>query len=94
MFRPYIVRKQGIVNLKSGSSFRGRFHRVAGEFIVMREAALLPGRTAKEIQVVDGELVIHMDDVDFIQLVDQLPPLPVESPAFPIQQAGIIDEGS
>jgi hypothetical protein len=64
LFRTYPELKEAIVNLKSGTAFRGLVYRKAGMFYVMRQAVLLPDN-----KPIDGELLVKIDDIDFIQLL-------------------------
>jgi hypothetical protein len=64
IFRTYPELKEAIVNLKSGAAFRGLVYRKAGTFYVMRQAVLLPDN-----KPIDGELLVKIDDIDFIQLL-------------------------
>jgi hypothetical protein len=66
-FRAYPVRKTGIVNLISGTSFRGVIWQVAGTWLVIRNVEML--RNNGDVTAVDGEVVVSRDHVDFIQLV-------------------------
>ena len=70
MFRPYIARKNAIINLKSGKSFKGYIQRVAGAWLVLHHVEELNTRDplTPYTQPVDGELVVAIADVDFIQL--------------------------
>jgi hypothetical protein len=69
MFRPYIARKYGIVNLKNNKTFKGFIYRVVGPYLVLRQAELInqkdPGQPASPV---DGEVVVLLADVDFIQI--------------------------
>jgi hypothetical protein len=67
-FRAYPVRKTGIVNLMSGTSFRGVIWQVAGTWLVIRNVEML--RNNGDVTAVDGEVVVSRDHVDFIQLVN------------------------
>jgi hypothetical protein len=69
LFRPYPELKTGIVNLKSGTSFRGVIWKIAGEFVALRNVEMLQdmGKTARH--VVDGEVVVNQSEIDFIQVV-------------------------
>lgn len=66
-FRPYPELKSAIVNLKSGTSFRGVVWRVRGPFLVVRNAEVL-AQGDKKIKQLSGEVVVRLSDVDFIQV--------------------------
>jgi len=72
IFRPYPELKQVIVNLKSGSSFRGfvyRYRSRAG-FMVLKNAELLADRDRQvDSKALDGELLVQLVDVDFVQVL-------------------------
>lgn len=63
----YPVLKQGIVNLKSGTTFKALIWRQQGGWLILRNAQLLEGR--KAAVAVDGEVTVRVSDVDFIQIV-------------------------
>jgi small nuclear ribonucleoprotein (snRNP)-like protein len=69
LFRPYPVLKTGIINLHSGTSFRGVVYQVAGAFMVLRNAEMLQDRGQAARHVVDGEVIVRITDIDFIQVV-------------------------
>ena len=69
-FRAYPELKTGIVNLKSGTSFRGVVFKVAGAFLVLRNAEMIQDRDHAERHVIDGEVIVKISDIDFIQVVD------------------------
>lgn len=68
-FRPYLELKTGIVNLKSGTAIRGVVWKVSGQFMVIRSAELLQDRGNDARLVVDGEIVVRLADVDFVQVI-------------------------
>lgn len=68
-FRPYPELKTGIVNLHSGTSFSCVVWRVAGAFVVLRNAEMLQNIGKSARHVVDGEVVVKLSDIDFIQVV-------------------------
>jgi hypothetical protein len=68
-FRPYPELKTGIVNLKSGSSFRGVVWKVVGAFMILRNAEMLQDMGKAARHVVDGEVVVSLSEIDFIQVV-------------------------
>ena len=69
-FRPYPELKTGIINLKSGTSFKGVVWKVAGEFVVLRNVEMLQDRDHAERHAVDGEVIVEITDIDFIQVVN------------------------
>jgi hypothetical protein len=69
LFRPYLELKTGIVNLKSGTSFRGVVWKVAGSFMVLRNVEMLQDMGKAAQHAVDGEVVVNLSEIDFIQVV-------------------------
>lgn len=69
LFRPYPELKTGIVNLKSGTSFRGVVWKVAGSFLALRNVEMLQDMGKAARHVVDGEVVVNLSEIDFIQVV-------------------------
>lgn len=65
-FRPYPELKTVIVNLKSGTGFRGVLWRQAGPYLVLRNVEILQDRAGGK--AVDGEVLVKQVDVDFIQV--------------------------
>lgn len=57
-----------IVNLKSGSAFRGVVWRHRGPYVMIRNAQLLQADGAQPLSL-DGEVVVQQRDVDFIQVL-------------------------
>lgn len=68
-FRPYPELKVGIVNLKSGTAIRGVVWKVSGPYMVIRNAELLQDRGKDARLVMDGEAVVRLADVDFVQVL-------------------------
>jgi len=68
-FRPYPERKSGIVNLSSGTSFRGIVWQVSGGWLVLRNVEMLQDRDHTERRLVDGEVIVKLVDVDFVQVI-------------------------
>lgn len=68
-FRPYPVLRTAIVNLASGTAFRGVIWRRRGPWLVLREAELLSDRGNPARGKVDGEVLVKLADVDFVQVV-------------------------
>jgi hypothetical protein len=68
-FRPYPQLERVIVNLKSGTVFRGLLWRRRGPFYVMREVEMLSDRDSKmDPRVTNGEVLVKLADIDFIQV--------------------------
>jgi len=55
--------------MKSGTSFRGVVWKVAGTFVVLRNAEILQDLGKSARHVVDGEVVVNLSEIDFIQVV-------------------------
>lgn len=66
-WRRNVTRRSGIVNLKSGRTFRGIIWKQSGPLIVLRHAEML--EVGRQPVPVDGEVVIQRDEIDFIQLM-------------------------
>lgn len=66
-FRTYPELRTVIVNLMSGTSFRGVVWRRTGPFVVLRNAQLL--QKTGPATPVDGEVVVQLADIDFIQVL-------------------------
>lgn len=69
IFRPYPELRTAIVNLRSGTSFRGVIWRRSGPWVVLRNVEMLQDRDHAERHAVDGEVVVKLSDIDFIQVV-------------------------
>lgn len=67
IFIRYPVLKTVVVNLKTGSTFRGVLWKKRCGYLVLRNAEML--RSKAESVPVDGEVVIDCANVDFIQVV-------------------------
>ncbi len=63
---PYPVAHAAIVNLKNGSAFRGVIWGRRDGYLMLRKAEMLKPRG--EAVPVDGEVLVHERDVEFIQL--------------------------
>lgn len=63
----YPVLQEGVLNLKSGTVFRGVIWRQVDGWLVLRNAKLLQGN--KAVVPIDGEVTVRVCDVDFIQIV-------------------------
>jgi small nuclear ribonucleoprotein (snRNP)-like protein len=68
IFERYPELKNVVVNLKTGTVFRGVLWRKRGDYLVLRNAEML--RSKNEKIPVDGEVVLDARNVDFIQVVD------------------------
>ncbi len=66
--RPYPELKPAIINLKSGTSFRGVVWRVKRPFLVVRNAEIL-SQADKKLTPVRGEVVVLLEHVDFVQVI-------------------------
>jgi hypothetical protein len=61
--------QQVIVNLKSGTVFRGLIWQRRGTFLVLREVDMLSDRDSKmQPRATNGEVLVQLVDVDFIQV--------------------------
>jgi small nuclear ribonucleoprotein (snRNP)-like protein len=61
------VRRQVVVNLQTGLTFRGVLYKQTGPLLVLKNAQLLePGQAPVELA---GEVVIERKTVDFVQVV-------------------------
>lgn len=70
-FRPYVELKRVLLNLKSGTVFRGVVFQQVGPYLVLRSAEMLSDRGAAvkgNALAVDGEVLVLRGDVDFIQV--------------------------
>lgn len=71
LFYRYPLLQRVIVNLKSGTAFRAIVYRRAGPFLVLRQVEILSDRDSKmEPRPTNGEVLVQMSDVDFIQVLD------------------------
>lgn len=68
IFERYPELKNVVVNLKTGTVFRGVLWRKRGDYLVLRNAEML--RSKNEKIPVDGEVVLDARNVDFIQVVN------------------------
>lgn len=69
-FRRYPALRTSIINLRSGTVFRGVVWRRRGPWLVLRSAELLSDRDNPVNKKVDGEVLVQMSDIDFVQVVD------------------------
>lgn len=69
-FRPYPQLERVIVNLNSGTVFRGLIWRKQGPFYVMREVEMLSDRDSRmQPKETKGEVLVKLADIDFIQVL-------------------------
>lgn len=68
-YRRVALRRRVLVNLKSGSAFRGILWQHRGPLLVLRGAELL--ETGAEPRPVDGEIVVERSNVDFVQVLGE-----------------------
>jgi hypothetical protein len=69
IFDRYPELRRCIVNLKSGTTFAGVIWKKRRGFLVLRNVQLLKAKS--EAVTMDGELLVYVNDVDFIQVVGQ-----------------------
>ena len=70
LINPYPQLRRAIVNLKTGTVFRAIVYRRTGPFLVLRQVEMLSDRDSKmEPHVTNGEVLIQMTDIDFIQVI-------------------------
>lgn len=69
--RPYPELKTTLVNLKSGTVFRGLIWQRRGPWLVLRQAELLSDRSndLRQPKELTGETLVLLVDVDFVQVV-------------------------
>lgn len=67
----YPTARRCLVNLKSGTVFNGIVWQKTGSFLVLRNAQLLSDRGSelKNPPQLDGETLVQLADVDFIQVL-------------------------
>lgn len=71
LFRRYPELRQVLVNLKSGTAFRGVVFQRKGDYLVLKSAEIIQDRSQQaKKQPVDGEVMIFRADIDFIQVVN------------------------
>lgn len=68
-WRPYPEMRRVVVNLKSGTVFRGLVWRHAGGYVVIRQAEMLADRDNTAQRAVDGEVAVMRQDIDFLQVL-------------------------
>lgn len=69
--RPYPELRTVVVNMKSGTVFRGLAWKHAGAYLILREAAMIADRDNRAVHLMDGEVAVLRADVDFIQVLTQ-----------------------
>lgn len=69
-FRPYPEMRRVVVNLKSGTSFRGIVWDHAGPYVLLRQVEMIHDRDNMARKAVDGEVAVLRGDVDFIQVLE------------------------
>lgn len=69
-FRRYPALKTIIVNLRSGTVFRGVLYQETGPYLMLKQTEMLSDRDSKmDPRIVSGEVLVYRRDVDFIQVV-------------------------
>jgi len=66
-FDRYPVLRTVLINTKTGTTFRGILYRETRRYLVLKQAQML--RQGKEPMMIDGEVIIFADNVDFVQVV-------------------------
>jgi len=63
--------KTAIVNLKSGTAFRGVIYRHGSEFMVLKNAEILAdrGKNVEPAKKLDGDTMVLLDEIDFVQVL-------------------------
>ena len=67
LFDRYPTLRQVIVNTRTDRAFRGVLWRKMRGYLVLRNAEML--KTKGEVVPMDGEIVIELGNVDFIQVI-------------------------
>lgn len=65
-FRPYPHLRPSIINLKSGTSFKGVIWRRTGPWVVIKQAQILHSEGNRPV---DGEVLVQMSDIEFVQVI-------------------------
>lgn len=68
-FRSYPELRTVIVNLQSGTSFRGVVWKHTGPYVVIRSVEMLSDRDNTARKAVDGEVAVKLADIDFLQVL-------------------------
>lgn len=70
--RPYVVLKQVILNLRSGTAFRGVVYAQHGKWLELRNASIVSDRGVdlKGPRTVDGSVLVLLSDIDFVQVTN------------------------
>ena len=66
LWQKYPEKQNSIVNLKTNTSFRGIIWDIRGKFMVMKNVEMMTNDGPKAL---DGEVVIQLSDVEFIQVI-------------------------
>lgn len=64
----YVIRRTVLVNLKSGNAIQGVIVRQSGPLLVLKSASLHAVGMSDPTPL-DGEAIVRVDDVDFIQAI-------------------------
>jgi len=67
IFKRYPVLDPVLVNTKTGNTFSGILWRKRRGYLVLRNARML--RRDKEPMILDGEVIVPAENVDFLQVV-------------------------
>lgn len=62
----FLTKRSVMVNTKSGRSFRGVLWQRKGPYVVLKDAVL---HDPAGLMPVDGEVVVHRENIDFIQIL-------------------------
>lgn len=69
LFRRYPELRTVVVNLKSGTVFRGLAWRQTNSYLILREVEMVADRDNSARRVVDGEVAVQRNDIDFVQVL-------------------------
>jgi hypothetical protein len=67
--RHYLELRAAILNLKTGTSFKGIVYRRVGGFIVLHDAELITDQHNPVRKLLDGEVLVDEKNIDFVQLI-------------------------
>jgi hypothetical protein len=73
-----LVRTRVMVNLTTGAVFDGILWQARGGLLVLREASIHEPRGERPWRKVDGEVVVEVSRVEFVQVVPTPAPAPLE----------------
>lgn len=65
--RRVAYKKTVLVNLKTGTTFRGVLYHCYADIIVLKSAQLLQSNTATDVA---GDTIIERDNIDFMQVTN------------------------